>query len=594
VREAVVALMETADAARSFEDVYERVRVQADAADVLWPFDEQAARSILRRAWDVTTAPGAVNAFNPEGGSEDDAFDRVLTARRLVVARAAKHDVRLADVYIKELRQGLDRTEDEGRGEEGAGDSQSTRDVWRTPSPLNAQRLQTALALLAQGAYEAAVSVAAPAVADGVNRQLIGFVTALRAHSPREGDAFYLRLLERTRLDPQANANDVLLLSQPIVSPTLQIFINEDGSAHLRQLSNGGEAMSGAFSNAPAEVRRAFYSTAAAVLLRPARQHATGEAAAEASSFYFTIGRLLPFFEREAAQYAAALQARMSALSAGMDAARAQSLSANMGTLSLAPKNPVDVLAHRIEALKKIDDAHARDQMRHLTVTDAARNLLWERARSVAVEIEDANIRRDALLTIAVYQVINVARAYDDEPEGFERAADFVRGADVPPQVRAVGFARAAELAVRRGKGARADALFGEALLFAAQAEKDDGTHLTALTQVARSVVRANSALVWEMLPTLVAAANATENYSGNGPKLSLSYGYKDGATLFYETDEPLNFEDPFASAARLDFRRAVTEVRSLEDELTRASVTIAAARAALERGGKGRGNRAR
>jgi hypothetical protein len=96
------------------------------------------------------------------------------------------------------------------------------------------------------------------------------------------------------------------------------------------------------------------------------------------------------------------------------------------------------------------------------------------------------------------------------------------------------------------------------------------------------------------MLPTLVAAANATENYSGNGPKLSLSYGYKDGATLFYETDEPLNFEDPFASAARLDFRRAVTEVRSLEDELTRASVTIAAARAALERGGKGRGNRAR
>ena len=96
------------------------------------------------------------------------------------------------------------------------------------------------------------------------------------------------------------------------------------------------------------------------------------------------------------------------------------------------------------------------------------------------------------------------------------------------------------------------------------------------------------------MLPSLVSAANESENYSGTGPELSFSYGYKDGATLFYETDEPLNFEDAFASAARLDFRRAVAEVRSLEDELTRASVTIAAARAALEKGGKVRGDRAR
>ena len=589
VREAVVALLETADDARSFEDMYYRVRVQADAADVLWPFDEQAARSILRRAWDVTTAPGVIPAFKYEDESDDDAIDTLLTARRIVVACAAKHDARLADVYMNGLSQGLEPGGG-GRREEddAAGDSQSARDVWRTPSPLNVQRLRTASALLAEGAYEAAAAVAAPAVSDGVNRHLVDFIIALRAHAPREGDALYTRLLERTRLDPQADANDVLLLSQPILSPDLQIFINADGSAHMRQVNYTDAAMSGAFSSAPAGVRRAFYAAAAAVLLRPPRRPEGGAASnVEASALYFATGRLLPSFEREAPQYAAALHARMSALSAEVGAARAQSLSANMDTLSLSPKNPVDVLAHRVEALKKLDDARTRDQMRFLTVTDAARSRLWERARSVAAEIEDASIRRDALRTIAVYQVLNVARAYDDEPDGFDRAADFARAADVPPQVRAVGLARAAELAARLGNRARADALFGEALLFADEAGKDDGTRLTALVLVARSVVRANSPRVWEILPSLAAAANETENYSETGPQFSLSYGYTDGAKLFYEADEPLNLEDAFAGAARLDFRRALAEVRTLEDGPTRAAVTIAAARAALAKGGK-------
>lgn len=594
MREAVVALMETADAARSFEDMYERVRVQADTADLLWPFDEQAARSILSRAWDVTTAPGVVNAFRWEDENDEDAFEHVLKARRVVIACASKHDARLADVYMKGLMQGLAASEGEKRAASGEDDSQNTRPNGREPSPENLQRLEMASALLDEGAYEAAAALAEPALNDGASRYLVGFIMALRVHAPREADALYLRLLERTRVDPQSNANDVMLLSQPIVSPEMQVYVDVDGSIRMRPLNYTGEAMRRAFESAP-EARRAFYATAASVLLRTPRQSADGaQASAESSALYFAVGRLLPFFEREAAQYAPALHARMSALAAEVGASRAQSLDTNMGTLSLAPKNPVDPLAARLGELSKETDAARRDRLRLLIVSNAAHRALWERARSVAAEVEDAQSRREAFRIIAVAQVMNVGRAYDDEPNGFERAADFVRAADVPPEFRAAGLGQAAELAAREGKRARADALLEEALPFASQAGKDNGTRLTALVLVAHSAARVGSARVWEILPAIVAESNEVEDDSDAQPRPRLDYGYPDVTAMLYENEKALNLEDLFAAAARVDFRRAMTEARSLEDELTRANVTIAVVRAAFVKSGKSAGDKVR
>lgn len=587
--------METADDARSFEDMYERVSVQADAADVLWPFDEQGARSILRRAWDVTTAPGVVPAFRREGEREEETIETVVTARRAVIEVAFKHDARTGDVYMKALMQGFARSEDSWRVASGEGESQSTSEVRRRLSLENDQRLLTAYGLIEDGAYESAALAAAPALSGGVNVQLVSFIVALRAHAPREGDALYVRLLERTRADSWANANDVLLLSQPIVSPDLHIQITPDGSTRMRPANYTNETMRHAFSGAPPEVRRAFYATAAAVILRPPRQtEDEANANAETAALYFATGRLLPFFEREAAQYAPALQARMTALSVELGVGRAQSLSASMKTLSLASSNPVDPLASMLGALTELTDSQARDEVREAIVRYAARKQLWERARTIAAEIEDAQSRREALRAIAVYQVMCVGRAYDDEPEGFERAAELVRAADVPPQFRAAGFGQAAELAAARGKRPRADALIEEALLYANQAGKDDGSKLTALALVARSAARSKSVRVWEALAALAVAANESENYTDSGPRFSFNYGRPDDTTTVYEPDEPLNFEGVFASAARMDFRKAVAEARSLEDGPTRATVTIAVAHAALEKGGKVGGDKVR
>jgi hypothetical protein len=584
VRDAIAAILETADAARTLEDHYYRVAVQADAADALWPFDERAARSILRRAWETTIAPGALVAFRFQGEDDTDARDSLLTARRVVINVAVKHDARAAEGYMKALFQGLPDAHDESRDASVGGVAGDVPEASERPSREGGQRLMAAADLLGEGAYEPAARVVAPAINDGVSSDLLDVLVTIRAHSPREGDALYLRLLERTRLDPRATANDVLLLSGPIVSPDLRVFIGGDGSPYLAQVQHPDDAERRAFSSA-AEVRRAFYATAASVLLRPRPQPAGGDAAGtDTAALYFTTGRLLPFFERESPQYAPALHARMNALSAELGAASARSLGASMDTLSLTPKNPVDPLSG-MEDLARTAAAGARDGLRVRAVMIAARRELWERARTIASQVEDAQTRREALRIIAVFQVMNVGRAYDEEDEGFERASDFARAADVPPEVRAVGLAQAAELAARAGKLQRADALIDEALTFASQAEKSEARSLTALALVAESAARSGSARTWDALASLVARANETDELTNAYLVFKVTCDCPGDYPAAYTPAEAASFTGAFKAAARIDCARALKEARSFQDEAARALVVLVVARAAVEKG---------
>src|SRR5215213_1616698 len=54
--QAINLLIETADSARTFDDLFYRARVQMLAADTLWPYDAAQARAIFRRAWEAATA----------------------------------------------------------------------------------------------------------------------------------------------------------------------------------------------------------------------------------------------------------------------------------------------------------------------------------------------------------------------------------------------------------------------------------------------------------------------------------------------------------------------------------------------------------
>lgn len=590
-QQAIAALRETAEAARSFADLFYRVKIQAAAAGELWPFDEPLARSVLRRAWEATIAPGALDAIRQDEETPETARENLEMAQRMVIEQAARHDTRMAESLLQQSLSVAagDAAAPAPRPDDVPAPAAARQGgVWRQLSSTGRQRLEIAYSLLRAGEDGRAAEIAAPVANEGASPDLMEFIFALRAQDAGAADALYLRLLERTRSDAEADANDVLLLATPVVSPLLQVFIDKDGAARFLQRPSAGATADGPARPAPSppiqEIRRAFFDVAAAVLLRPPPARAAdakGDGGTAAP--YFTIGRLLPFFEREAPQYAAALHARQSALAAGIEAGRREFLSTSMGLRTLSRKNPGDPLAPTFEALDRAADAKSRDRLRFDIVIRAAWLKLWDRARHIAAEIEDADAQTSARLFIALCQMMSISEAYGAaEMDDFERAANFVRAADVPPAARATGFAQAAELAARRRQRRRAGELLAEAATFAGQVSPDTKQRAAVFAMLTLAAARIEVGRATEMFAAFVSAANG----AGDAIAYELSFEFEVGLPgekiVVFLPKEPFRLEDVFATMARLDFARTVSEVRTLKDDVTRAEAMLTVARTVL------------
>lgn len=604
-RQAVALLAEAAEAARSFDDPFHAARVQAQAAEALWPFDEQTARAALRRAWEAAVESDQADTEELKEKVEPGGEAPIIkTARYEVLAAAARRDARLADSFFQEWDQA---TAGAG-GAAGAGQAngarppsspaEAARAKRGAPSEGGEQRLQFAYFLLEQGEHRRAAEVAAPVAEEGVSAALVAFILRLHARSPTDAAALYLQLLERTSASAEANANDVLLLSSPVVSPKLLVDVDELGGARMRPVFYEVGSDRAVLPDLPRPARDAFFRVAAGVLLRPTPAP-PGDAERRAASLalYFAVGRLLPFFEREAAQYAPGLAARQTALAAEIEAASRDALASQMNVSSLTSQNPTDPLRSYFDEIARARDDSDRDSWRVLGVAEASRHMLWDRARRLADEIEDAGTRHTARQIVTSFQVINLSKLYaEEDADEFEEAARFVREADVPPLVRAHGFGQAAALAARAGQRGRASELLGEAALAAAPANAGKGTgqHVGLFAALAVTAARFDAPRAWEFFSSALRSAEEAEDLNDSNPFDVPAYVWipiRGGAAA--ARGESLDFAQIWAAMARLDFARSLGEARLLGDEALRGYALVAIARAALERKEAGGGRKA-
>jgi hypothetical protein len=615
-QQAVATINEAADSARAVENPHHRVVILADAADALWPFDEQGARALFARAWETAAAfdKEQADAFdrNPPGqntsgapASSGDVPEAFTEARQEVVAVASRHDARLTERCLRELRESVEsRRSKDGQRKDDPASRYNLDDSFFSAFDFDQLRLNLSRSLVEDGDYKQAAEVAAPEIAGGVNSALVRFLIQFRESAPAEADALYLRLLEKTASDPNAGVNDVLLLSSYVLTPTMLAAVDERGSVNFNPVYRGGgtePTPAGTTKPPAANIRRLFFNTAAAALLRPpAPRPADAQGASGASAALFVaVTRLLPFFEREAPQFAPQLYARQQALAAELGAASRDSLSRLAKTDKLARDNPTDPLGNDLDYVKQVPSAESRDEMRNHFVARAARLKLWDRARTAASEIEDADKRAAALRLIAAYQVASIADAFADDEDGDERAAQFVQGADVRPAIRALGYARVALLAARENHKARAAELLGRAQSFAEQTDFGTEERVTALIVVAATAAQLDEARAWAVVPAVVRAANEVKDVSPDeisgsfrAPHLSAGEGEASRASSdpfsLDEGLEPFRLDVLFATLAEHDFKRALAQARRLTSETTGALVRITAARAALEKSSRG------
>ncbi len=584
---AITLLVETADKARTFDELYYRTRIQTLAADALWSHDARQARAIFRRAWEAAAASDKADWEEAarEVGSLPGATRKTTEARDEVLKATAKRDARLAEVFLRDLSSEKDESN-------AAKNEPSRRTAWRELSASGARRLALANEMLAAGETRRAVEIIAPVINEGVSAGLMAFILRLRRGNVTDGDALYLRLLERAAADPQTDANAVLLLSSPVVSPNLMVVVDEFGALQFRlmpppQITDIPTAMFGT------RTRTIFYNLAASVLSRPLPPRDALTMQDLVARFYAT-GRLLPFFENSSephAAYAPTLRARHSELFNEIEASRREQVSAQFGVSSMTPAGYVDPLRSQTAELAEATDAVERERIAVSIVRTATRNKYWDRARRAAAEIENAEQRKNALSFIQVHQIRDILHAYEDQKEDdFESIAKFVREADVPPFAKAWGFAQTAIIAARKKDSRSAQTvaeLINEAETHAARTTlgKDEG--VAAYGVLVTTAARLDAPRAWSLLREFVKAANAVEDFTGDDVSLDLITGESSTeiATESFSVEaEIFRLDGIFATMAHLDFDKALTEARALEGDVPQALATIAVARGILEK----------
>lgn len=582
--QAIELLNETAYAARLLDDLFYRARVQMLAADALWSSDAERARAIFRRAWQAATAADEAEeeAIAEETGVVSGFADTFVgDSRDEVLAKVAARDPQLAAVFLRDYAMDRKGVKDETR------DRSTPRTPWGELSVSGRRRLALAFDLLGRNEPERAAQIAMPVVGEGVSGDLMAFILHLREQSPSAADALYVQLLKATRTDVRTDANAVLLLSSPIISPQLLVIVDEAGSLQFRPIARPAQKPPASLPIADA-TRNLFYNVAATVLARPAVPRVNSNPLREAVTLYFTIGRLLAHFERDAPQFAPEMRARADALLSEIEASRRDQLSAQFELSSLTPERAGDPLGPQMEKLSRAVDEAERDRISLAIVKTAAQKRLWDRARRAASEIKDAGAQRAALSFIAVSQIADISRTYADEKEkDFEGLIPFVHGADVPPFVAAWGLAQTAVIAARADKSQAVTDLLDEAERYAARINMGTRQRVAAYATLVTYAARLDKPRAWRLLSETVKAANAVEDYAGDEAALNLGAdeeASEEVAANFNIESDTFRLDRVFATVARLDFEKALTEARGLRGKVPQALAHIAAARATLEK----------
>lgn len=592
---ALALLIETAAAARGLDDFLYRARLQALAADALWPFDQQRARAFFRHAWEAATLSDKAEqeaatqqeagiqqeaaTQQPATGEEAAAPDVITAARDEVLAKTAARDASLAETFLRDLLKDKKRESNPEQSET------IPATTWREPSADAARRIELGFELLDKGEVESAYKVVVPVAQEAATTALMTFLLRLQEHNAAAADNLYRLLLGALRKDAFADANTVLLLSTPIVSPELMVAIDEHGALQFRPVSRPNAQANRPAPFSPA-TRNAFLNAAAGLLLRPARPGVSE--AQDKAARYFATARLLPFFEREAPQFVPELQARANSLANDFTSTSRAALSSQLSLRSLGAPPSTDLLRAHFEELARTKDQTERDRITLRIAIIAAHSRAWDRARRAASELSDERLRRAANTYIAVNQIADISRAYADEKEDdYESITSFLRSVDVPPLAAAWGYAQAAQIAARKKDPQRVGELLTEAEHHAERADAETGQRVAAYAVITKHAARLDAQRAWELLAQLVKAANAIENYAGDEVSLDIRTDESEvfeAETPFTLTTEAFRLDSIFATMARLDFERALQDARALQGDVPRVFAQLAIARAGLEK----------
>jgi hypothetical protein len=589
-RTTAVSLVNTlADDARVFRDPFLRARVQARSADALWDTDKERARLLFRRAWDDAEAADAesdrrVAEERARQQRERGYFSISLppSLRSEVLRLAARRERALGEEFLAKMEEARKHelepsaTSNERPGE-AAGDGQQPQqrpDPMETP-PAIAKRLRLAIELIDSGDVERATQFADPALGL-VTPVGLEFLARLRAKNAQAADERYAAMLGRAAANPASDANTVSLLSSYLFTPSMFTTFSPDAGMNMN--SWGRPALLPP-ADVSAQLRAAFFNAAAAVLLRPTPTPDQDRTSAGRAGWYMVITRLLPLFDQNAPDRAAALRAKQASLAPDTPEGVRQGSGTNYPVAQgIAPEDPNrDPVAESLSRLDGARTAAERDAIYVDAALSAARKK-DPRAEEFLNKIENTDLRK----RLRAYIDIEAAReaANSKDVAALLRIA---RGDTLTSFQRAWALTEAARLLSKDEPG-RAVELLDEAQREARERiDPASKERVSALVAVATQLFELDRARAWEVMLDVVKASNAAKEYTGEDGRISNTFESGGMSMRSVSGVQSFDLNDIFSKLAREDLQRAADLARAFEGEAPRSFATLAVARTVLD-----------
>jgi hypothetical protein len=566
---AIQVVSSLADEARLYKDESLSVRIQARAADVLWNADRERARALFVRAWE------AAQSVDKEGLRRNkEERERFLTKRGGTGFISAPPNLRAEVLRLAYLRDSalaesfLAKMEEEDNREEQDAGKTSRWDPTEPPAAI-AKRLQLARQLIESGETEKAIRIAQPGL-DRVTAQGVIFLVLLRQKNARFADQIFDSLLDRSSGDPVADATSVSLLSTYVFTPS--VFVTS---------TRNGLTMNPWTEELPPpqlspELRAKFFSVASQILLRPLDPAALAQTSAGLAGTYFTIKRLLSFFEQNDASMAVALQSRLNTLASGSENLIPVS---QRGFVDAGFKSNQQKEDDPEDALSRVDGASTK-QRNHL-YTMAARAAAMKndpKGRELAAKIEDPDLKKN-VSTFVDFMLVSKALQSKDS----EKALRLARTGELSHLQRAWAYSELAALL----KSSAPDDSMNLILEAGREAERTPTSpeYAEAWVVVARRAAEIDPTEKWYKVSEVIKAVNRVSDYTGEENEISVGFQSQNNIVMVQVAAPTISLSALIAKLAEDDIYRAIATAKNVTSESPRALALLAGARVAFEKG---------
>jgi hypothetical protein len=548
--------------ARSYRDEPLRARVQARIADALWNQNQEAARSLFRRAWEVAESVETSTAISigsaPGRASQSRPARPRMNLRREILQLVSKRDHALGEEFLRKLN---------AKDQKDQANNPNTNRPEISAAEM-AERLSLAGGFLEAGELERALQFADPALIRATESS-IWFLVKLRDKNAVAADQRFAAMLALAAADPASDANTVSMLTSYAFTPSIYLKVGPAGIP-----SSNSYPPHPPPDLAPA-LRKSYFQVAVNILLRPFAQ--IDESSAGRSGTYFIAARILPLFQRHAPDLAPAITAQLAALGpeAGQATMKAGDLSVNRGMNGDGNREGIeDELNDRLKGAQGSD---ARDRAYAFAAMRAA-DEGDPRARDFVDKIEDLDTRA-GLRRFVDYSFIRslLGKKRADE------ALAILSKAELPPSLRSAFLSQAAAILGEKNQ-ARALELLDGALTEARRIDPATSERAYCLLALVAQFSKWDRTRSWQLLSEMVKAANDVKDFTGENGQTSFLLEGKFSIRMSTELVKPTELSDVFAGLAAENFYQAADAARTFAGDAPRAMVMISVARAVFEK----------